>query len=173
MWAVAVEEAVVATEEALGVAEEAAEGAEVVASTAEAGEAIEAGVRAAEDAVVDAEAGIKGLLAKMSSALSKVNKMVIDYMVIDTVLKLSEGLLKKASSSGSGKEKAKAKALLAKLSKLIVIQKECADIVVAINHWFTDNENTEVTLAGFQLFLTAIVVSFLPKLSAVSTFSKI
>ena len=101
-----------------------------------AGEAGEAGTTAGEAGEAGTTAGkAGGMLSKIGPVFEKINKMVMDYIIIDTVFKGAKKILEGFTSDPA------AKARLNKLKKLIPVLSASGKILKAVWDWVKVNSN--------------------------------
>ena len=179
-------------EAAVGIAEAAeaaGAAAEVGEAAAGAGEAISAGAEAGGEAGAEAgsEAGtaatgeggtaaagegatagsdaFASVISKLTQALAKVGKMVQEYMIIDSVFKTAEQILKLATSDPNAHVRAM------KLQKLIQVLTGSSKLLTSLNQWLQKNIDKKAKVDDYVLSIQGILSKFLPKLGAVSTYS--
>lgn len=167
---------ILGVEAAVGIAEAvgaAAEGSEVIASAAEAGEAIsaaadaggEAGAAAATDAAGAVESGGEALasaLETLSNALVKVNKMVEEFIVIDTVFKAAKKILEALLEDPTALVRAR------KLDKLVKVLNQAASLLKELVGWLQLHSPDTTNIQGMVVTLQGVLSKFIPKLGAVS-----
>ncbi len=168
-------------EAAVGIAEAAeaaGAAAEVGEAAAGAGEAISAGAEAGGEAGAEAgsEAGtaaagegatagsdaFASVISKLTQALAKVGKMVQEYMIIDSVFKTAEQILKLATSDPNAHVRAM------KLQKLIQVLTGSSKLLTSLNQWLQKNIDKKAKVDDYVLSIQGILSKFLPKLGAVS-----
>ena len=180
---------VLGIEAAVGIAEAAeaaAAAAEVGEAAAGAGEAISAGAEAGGEAgaAAGSEAGtaatgeggtaaagegatagsdaFASVISKLTQALAKVGKMVEEYIIIDSVFKTAEQILKLAKSDPNAHARAK------KLQKLIQVLTGSSNLLTSLNQWLQKNIDKKAKVDDYVLSIQGILSKFLPKLGAVS-----
>ena len=167
---------VLGVEAAVAIAEAAEAGAgaaEAIASTAEAAETISAGVdagaeagsAAADEAAAAVGSGGEALASAvetLTNALSKLGKMVEEFIVIDSVFKLAKKILGALLSDPSALARAK------RLDKLIKVLNQSSSLMKTLIDWLQVHADDTTDINDITVTTQGVLSKFIPHLGAVS-----
>lgn len=165
---------VLGVEAAVGIAEGAEGGAgaaEAIGSTAEAAETISAGADAgaeAGSAAADQAAGAVGsggealpsAVETLTNALSKLGKMVEEFIVIDSVFKAAKKILEALLSDPSALARTK------RIDKLIKVLNQSSSLMNAFIDWLQVHAEDTTDLKDITVTTQGVLSKFIPHLGA-------
>lgn len=165
---------VLGVEAAVAIAEAAEAGAgaaEAIASTAEAAETISAGVdagaeagsAAADEAAAAVGSGGEALASAvetLTNALSKLGKMVGEFIVIDSVFKLAKEILGALLSDPSALARAK------RLDKLIKVLNQSSSLMKTLIDWLQVHADDTTDINDITVTTQGVLSKFIPHLGA-------